>query len=58
MSKKRLYNTEEALQIMVELDLDSEIIEKSDDEDPDLSTVAPQSRIGRDFTVRGRFRCY
>ena len=47
-----LYNIEEALQIILEPDLNSEIekIEESDDDDdPDLSTVAPQPRVGQEL---------
>ena len=47
-----LYNIEEALQIILEPDLNSEIekIEESDDDDdPDLSTVALQPRVGQEL---------
>ena len=51
MSNKRSYNTEEALQIFLEPDLNSKIkkIEESNDEEPDLSPVAPQPKIGQDL---------
>ena len=48
MSNRLSYNTEEALQIFLEPDLNSKIkkFEESNDEEPDLGPVAPQPNIG------------
>ena len=50
MSRKRFYTTEEALQLIFEPGSDSEMeeLEESDVEDPNMSTVALQPRIGDD----------
>lgn len=57
MSKKRSYNTEEALQIFLEPDLNSKIkkIKENVDEDPDWSPVTPLPKIWIGFTVGDRF---